>query len=29
MRTSDRHRDEAFWDRYERFGEFARKSCRR
>ena len=29
MRRSDRRRDEDFWERYERFGEFARKSCRR
>ncbi len=29
MRRSDRRRDEAFWDRYERFGETARKVCKR
>lgn len=26
-RRSDTRRDEAFWDRYERFGEIAQKSC--
>jgi hypothetical protein len=26
-RRSDSRRDEAFWDRYEQFGEIARKSC--
>ncbi len=29
IRRSDRRRDEAFWERYERFGETARKHCRR
>ena len=29
MRRSDRRRDEAFWERYERFGETARKHCRK
>ena len=27
-RRSDSRRDEAFWDRYERFGDTARKVCR-
>ena len=27
-RRSDRRRDEDFWDRYERFGDYARKICR-
>ena len=29
MRRSDRRRDEAFWERYERFGATARKVCAR
>ena len=29
MRRSDRRRDEAFWERYQRFGEVAKKQCRR
>ena len=27
-RRSDRPRDEDFWDRYERFGDYAQKICR-
>ena len=29
VRRSDRRRDEAFWERYERFGETARKACKK
>ena len=29
VRRSDRRRDEAFWERYERFGATAQKVCRR
>ena len=27
LRRSDRRKDEAFWERYETFGERAEKSC--
>lgn len=29
VRRSDSRRDEAFWERYERFGALARKYCRK